>query len=80
MIRESNVRSVASFRPKKCKAELAIGERYFHLLPCCSHEIYHARVLSLKYNKYVTRENNRKFKSPNEVAKHNTLGNVKRDV
>ena len=32
------------------------------------------RVLSLKYNKYVTRENNRKFKSPNEVAKHNTLG------
>ena len=38
------------------------------------------RVLSLKYNKYVTRENNRKFKSPNEVAKHNTLGNVKRDV
>ena len=38
------------------------------------------RVLSLKYNKYVTRENNRKFKSPNEVAKHNTLGNVKRDI
>ena len=78
MIRESNVRSVASFRPKKCKAELAIGERYFHLLPCCSHEIYHARTL-LEIQ-YVTRENNRKFKSPNEVAKHNTLGNVKRDV
>ena len=38
------------------------------------------RVLSLKYNKYVIRENNRLFKSPNEVAKHNTLGNVKLDV
>ena len=37
------------------------------------------RVLSLKYNKYVIRENNRLFKSPDEVAKHNTLGNVKLD-
>ena len=68
MIRESNVRSVFSFRPNKCKTELTISERYFHLLPCCSHGIHHVR------------ENNRQFKSPNQVAKHNTLGNVKRDV